>query len=108
MRKQRLLLIREKLGKIIRIYSLQTQDLRMSLIADLRELFRYAKAMAVSQSVNNPDDWLRVCAYIAQVINSLASSYDEIRINEALRELDALIEEAQKRAGKAKASTPIA
>jgi len=106
--KKREILIAERLQKIVTLSSLKTQDLRISLINELERLFQYAKAIAYSEEAENRDAWVKVCAYIAQIINSLANSYDEVRFNEQMKELDELIERAKKRAGATQTGTPVA
>jgi len=105
-RKKRLIYVEQLLKKIVKIHELKTQDLRVRLIADLERLFQIAKQMA--ETAENSEDWVRICAFIAQTINSLAKSYDETRFNEQMKELEMLIEQAKKRAGKAQAGTPVA
>jgi len=61
----------------------------------LQELFEIA-----SEWAEMDPKAARLAGYIAQVINSLAGSYDEVRFNEQMRELERMIEEA--RAWKAK------
>ena len=64
-------------------------------MGSLQELFEIANEWA-----ERDPKAARLAGYIAQVINSLADSCDEVRFNEQLRELDEMIEEA--RAWKAK------
>jgi len=61
----------------------------------LQELFEIANEWA-----EKDPKAARLTGYIAQVINSLASNYDEVRFNEQMKELEQMIEEA--RAWKAK------
>ena len=107
MGKKRIVLISEKLNKIMLISSLKTQELRVRLINELEKLFIIARRMA--ESAENRDDWVRIAGYIAQVINSLANSYDETRFNENMKRLEEMIRRAkEKLAGQAGAGTPIA
>jgi hypothetical protein len=103
--KKRIIIAEEILKKIIIFKELKTQDLRVRLIADLEKLFRIAKAMA--ETAENREDWIRVAGFIAQTINGLAKSYDETRFNEEMKELEMLIEQAKKRAGKIQTGTPV-
>jgi hypothetical protein len=105
-RKKRLIYAEELVKKIEKFCELKTQDLRVKLIADLERLFQIAKDMA--ETAENQEDWIRVAVFIAQTINSLAKSYDETRFNEQMKELERLIEQAKKRAGKAQTGTPVA
>lgn len=104
-RKKRLIYVEQLLKKIVKINELKTQDLRVRLIADLERLFQIAKQMA--ETAENSEEWIRICTFIAQTINSLAKSYDETRFNEQMKELEMLIEQAKKRAGKAQTGTPV-
>jgi hypothetical protein len=103
--KKRIIIAEEILKKIIMLKELKTQDLRVRLIADLERLFQIAKAMA--ENAENREDWVRIAGFIAQTINGLAKSYDETRFNEEMKELEQLIEQAKKRAGKVQTGTPI-
>lgn len=105
-RKKRILMIEETLKKCVIFFQIQTQELRVKLISELEKLFNYAKKMA--ETADNSEDWVRICTFIAQTINSLAKSYDEVRLNEQMKELEKLIEEAKKRAGKTQTGTPVA
>ena len=107
MGKKRIVLINEKLNKIVLISSLKTQELRVRLISELEKLFIIARKMA--ESAENKDDWVRIAGYIAQVINSLANSYDETRFNEDMKRLEEMIQRAKKKlTGQTGAGTPIA
>ena len=95
------------LKKIIIFNELRTQDLRVRLISELEKLFIIARKMA--ESAENRDDWVRIAGYIAQVINSLANSYDETRFNEDMKRLEEMIKRAKKKlAGQVGAGTPVA
>jgi Icc-related predicted phosphoesterase len=104
--KKRMIKLSEILKKILMLKELKTQDLRVQLIADLQQLFNLSKQMA--KTAENPEDWVKICGYIAQVINSLSNAYDEVRFNEQMRELENLIEEAKRRSGKASQGAGIA
>lgn len=104
--KKRIVKIDETIIKIANFSQIQTQEIRIKLIGDLEKLFTLSKEMA--QSAENKEDWIRICGYIAQVINSLVNSYDEVRFNEQMKELEQLIEIAKRKAGRTEAGTPIA
>ncbi len=73
--------------------SLDTQKLRLELMQSLQELYEIA-----SEWVGRGDPKAaRLAGYIAQVINSLASSYEATKFQEDLQLLDQLIEEAKAR-----------
>lgn len=104
--KKRILKIVETLNRITNFCQLQTQELRVKLIEELERLFLFARDMA--RTADNREDWVKICSYIAQTINGIANSFDEVRFNEQVRELESLIEQAKKRVGKAQAGTPVA
>jgi hypothetical protein len=100
--------IEKQLNRAQKICELETQHLRVKLISELEKLFNKVKETVDSPHTDNTDDWIKVAAYIAQVINSLANSYDEVRLSEQMKELKELIEIAKKRAGKTQTGTPVA
>jgi len=107
MGKKRIVLIAEKLNKIMLISNLKTQELRVKLITELESLFNYAALMA--KTADNRDDWVRIAGYIAQTINSLTKAYDETRFNEDLQRLKEMIRRAkEKLARQAGEGTPVA
>jgi len=69
---------------------LDTQKLRRELMQSLQELFE-----TVNEWAEKDPKAMRIAGYIAQVLNSLARSYEERRFNDALRELERLIEQAK-------------
>ncbi|MEM3788296.1 MAG: hypothetical protein QXN95_00305 [Candidatus Bathyarchaeia archaeon] len=99
--------IEKLLNSAQKICELKTQDLRVKLIAQLERMFDRVSRISESEHTVNSEDWVKVAGYIAQVINSLASSYDEVRLNEQLRRLRELIEAAKKRVGQAGTGTPV-
>jgi len=104
-RKKRIIMINQKLKKLLFFSKLETQALRLKIISELEEIFTYAKQML---RATQEEAWARVAAYTGQVINSLANSYDEVRFNEQMKELERLIEKAKKRAGASQTGTPVA
>lgn len=104
MRYNRQILIERRFNKLIQIFQVETQDLRAALISELEILFKHAVMMA--KSAENREDWMKISAYIAQTINSLAKSFDEVRFNEDIQRLRDMIERAKKRAGEAGAGSP--
>ncbi|MGC8999179.1 MAG: hypothetical protein ACP5JW_07340 [Candidatus Bathyarchaeia archaeon] len=70
-----------------------TQRLRRELMQSLQELFEIASEWAGKGDAKAA----RLAGYIAQVMNSLASSYEATKFQEDLRLLDQLIEEAKAR-----------
>lgn len=52
--------------------------------------------------------WARVAAYIAQIMNSVASGFDERSIDEQLDELERLVDEAKAKGKAGKTEKPDA
>lgn len=100
MRKKRSYYIEKRLISILQFYELKTQELRVKLIAQLEQLFEMA--INEARTAENRDDWMKVASYIAQVINSLARSYDEVKFNEDMQKLRELIRIAKEKAGTGK------
>ena len=103
--KKRIVKMGETVIRIKNFCEIKTQELRIRLIDELERLFLYAKDMA--RTAENREAWMKICGYIAQVINSLADSYDEVRFNKQMHELEQMIEEARRKT-EAKRQTPIA
>lgn len=107
MRYKRQTLIEKRFNKIVQIFQIETQDLRIKLIKELEVLFKHAVMMA--KTAENRDDWMKIAGYIAQVINSLAKAYDETKFNEDIQRLREMIRRAkEKLAGQAGEGTPVA
>jgi len=83
----------EKLKEKVKI---DTQKLRRKTLQGLEELFNMAEKMAKTNNLKlkQRQMWTRVAAYIAQIINSVASGFDEKQIDEDLNKLEKLINEA--------------
>lgn len=93
-------MITQRIGKLKEAVKVDTQRLRGKALEGLEELFDLAQAMAKSQNVKlkQRQIWARIAAYIAQIINSVASGFDERQINADLDELERLIDEARAKA----------
>ena len=76
---------------------IDTQDLREKALKGLEELFDLAHDMATSGNIKlkQRQIWARIAAYIAQIINGVASGFDERQINADFDELERLINEAR-------------
>ena len=97
-------MINQTLKKVAIFSQLETQKIRVKLISELEKIFDYSSRMA---KATQDEAWMKFAGYVAQVINSLANSYDEVRFNEQLKELKQLIERAKKRAGTSQTGTPV-
>jgi hypothetical protein len=86
--------------------------LRGKALKSLEELFDMAKDFAQNKNLKlkQRQMWVRVAAYISQVMSSIADGFDERQIDIQLDELERLIHEAKaktkdgKTEGKAEAS----
>ncbi|MEM3875162.1 MAG: hypothetical protein QXU45_08545 [Candidatus Bathyarchaeia archaeon] len=91
-----------------------TQKIRLKTMKQLEELFNMASEMAKGEiqyqtengkpqriTISQRQRWARVAAYIAQIINGVATHFDEHQIDEDLAKLERLIDEA-----KTKTKTP--
>ncbi|MEM2926533.1 MAG: hypothetical protein QXO94_03610 [Candidatus Bathyarchaeia archaeon] len=103
-KQKRITMLEKTLLETLKIAQLDTQNLRIKLIENLERIFLYAKEMASSHLVENREEWIKICGYIAQTINSL----DEVRFSEDMERLRDMIERAKKRAGLAGEGTPVA
>ena len=74
---------------------IDTQKLRDEAIQNLQELFTLAKTQAQNENtkLKQRQDWTRVATYICQVINTIATHFDERQIDEDLTKLETMINE---------------
>jgi hypothetical protein len=73
------------------------QNVRFQLILELRALAEMAQQKAVDTHPAKDDvkqNWSRLTAYIGQVINAIGKTYEEVKTDEDLKELENLIKEA--------------
>jgi ArsR family metal-binding transcriptional regulator len=74
------------------------QKTRLKLLKDLEAMFNMAKGYAESKdpkvTPKQRQIWMRIMAYIGQVINSISKSFDEAQISEDLERLEKLVNEA--------------
>ena len=74
---------------------IDTQILRAKLLRQLEEMFDLAKKYSqVAKGFKQKQLFMRVMAYIAQVMNSLSQSFDEATVTKDLGELERMISEA--------------
>lgn len=72
-----------------------TQSLRRKLIRQLEAMFDVAHEHAdKADSAKDKEKFMRIAAYIAQVLNSLTKSFDEAQVNAELGELEKMVDEA--------------
>ena len=78
-----------------RIFQVDTQRIRAKLMKSLEGMFEVAEGFAKDKNLKlkQRQVWSRIAAYIGQVINSLAKSFDEAKISKQLDELERMIRE---------------
>lgn len=85
-----------------------TQKLRRKLMDWLEEIFDLACRIAKGEiqtlegkplTLKARKDWARIAGFTAQVIQSIAKGFDEKEIDDQLKELRRLIDEAKAKAG---------
>jgi vacuolar-type H+-ATPase subunit E/Vma4 len=89
-------LIERRLADITDRYSLDMQNVRFQLILELRALAEMAQQKAIDTHPAKDDvkqNWIRLTAYIGQVINALGKTYEEIKTDEDLKTLENAIRE---------------
>lgn len=113
----RKLMIIRRVSKLKKTVKIDTQRMRGKTLHRLEELFDLALSLAKGEVKTQTDKegktekvtlkqrqmWARVCAYIAQIMNSIASGFDEKQIDTQLDELERLVNEAKAK-GKDKAA----
>jgi hypothetical protein len=102
------MMIFKRLAELKEIIRVDTQRIRGKTLNSLQELFDLAVALAkgkvktqneegvaVKVTLKQRQMWARVAAYIAQIMNSVASGFDERQIDVQLDELERLVNEAK-------------
>ncbi len=101
-----------RIERMRRIVETDTQRIRLKMIKMLEEIFNMASAIAkgevqyqtvdgkpVRVTLKQRQMWVRVAAYTAQVMNTIASSFDEREIDEMLKTLRGMVDEAKAKVG---------
>lgn len=99
-------LIIRRIAKLKENVKINTQKIRANLLGNLTSIFESAVKFAKGKTTINGHElmlkerekWVRVAAYTAQVINSVASGFDERQIDVQLDELERLVNEAKAKA----------
>lgn len=99
-------LIIRRIAKLKENVKINTQKIRENLLSNLTSIFESAVKFAKGKTTINGHElalkerekWVRVAAYTAQVINSVASGFDERQIDVQLDELERLVNEAKAKA----------
>lgn len=93
--KNKMMLLR--VGRLRKTVQINTQRLRGKALKALEELFNMAKKQAKNKelTIKQRQAWVRIAAYICQVVNSVAKGFDEKQIDLDLDKLEKLLNEAQ-------------
>nr|BDD43619.1 hypothetical protein 3 [Moraxellaceae bacterium] len=72
-----------------------TQGIRKELVRDLGELYESASGICKIESLETSEreKFFRICGYLAQNINTLTKSYDNIKIEESIKNLEKYVRE---------------
>jgi hypothetical protein len=92
-------LVQKRIAAIADKYSLDMQNVRFQLILELRALTEMAQQKAIDTHPAKDDvkqNWIRLTAYIGQVINAVGKTYEEIKTDEDLKTLENMIKELKK------------
>ena len=95
-----LTLIQRRLTAIADRYSLDMQNVRFQLILELKALAEMAQQKAIDThpaKEETKQNWIRLAAYLGQVINGIGKTYEEIKTDEDLNKLESLIEELEQK-----------
>ena len=89
-------MLKTRVQKLRTEVKIDTQKLRDETIKNLQELFALAKSQATNENIKlkQRQNWTRTAAYICQVINTIATRFDERQIDQDLQKLEELINEA--------------
>ena len=84
-----------RIAKTRRIIQVDTQRMRAKLLRSLQEQFEIADRFAKDDSLTPKQRqfWMRICAYIGQVMNSVAKGFDESKVSKQLDDLERMIRE---------------
>ena len=87
----------KRVKNLQKIFKLDMQKIRSDLLTNLHELFHLAYAHANNRALddNIREKWMRVAGYIAQTIETVIRGYHETEIDENLKVLERLVDEAK-------------
>jgi hypothetical protein len=86
--------IQRRIAKIAEKYDVDTQRVRFELILELKTLEEMAQQKAIDERCADYKlVWVRVAAYVGQVINSISKTYDEASVDAELKNLKKQVEE---------------
>jgi len=81
----------------VRLLALKTQDIREATVLKLQRWIDEAERAADESVDEVKQQWLKLAGFLTQVLNSLLKTYDEIRLEEGIKELERMISEAEKK-----------
>jgi len=103
--------ISQRVVRLRRTVQIDTQQIRSKALKDLGELFELAMALARGEvktqteggktervTLKQRQMWARIAAYVAQIMNSVATGFDERQIDKNLDELERMVREARAKA----------
>lgn len=76
------------------------QNVRFQLILELKALAETAQQKAIDThpaKEETKQNWIRLAAYIGQVINGIGKTFEEVKIDEDLKKLENMIKEYDER-----------
>ena len=74
------------------------QNVRFQLILELKALAETAQQKAIDTHPAKDDvkqNWIRLTAYIGQVINGIGKTFEEVKIDDDIQKLQDLIKECE-------------
>jgi hypothetical protein len=89
--------IQRRLTCIADKYSLDVQNVRFQLVLELKALAELAQQKAIDThpaKEETKQNWIRITAYLGQVINTIGKTYEETKVDKDLALLEELIGEA--------------
>ena len=72
-----------------------SKTIRRQLVRGLGELYDEASKICKDESLEaaEKEKWFRLCAYIAQTINTLVKAHDKMKVEESIKELEKYVRE---------------
>jgi len=96
----RIAMIESRVKRLRQKVKVDTEKLREKLLFQLEEIFNNAAKLAKNEKaeIKERQMWARIAAYTAQTMESIARGLDERTIDEQLKELERLVNEAKAKA----------
>jgi len=89
-------MILRRMARLREIVEIDTQKIRTNLLLQLQDLFHLSRRNAKNEKLPLPQrqKWVRVASFIAQTINGLTKTYDEMQLTKDIERLEQMIREA--------------